>query len=227
MPSSEEEAKATAAAAAAAPSSGSDEDADKLKALAEEAENTSLSLEDITDGKTDRGIPQAKFIDDIGKFTESFSPPASAELLIGAYSDLFSKFKAYEQSLSQKRLTYQQKIPEIEKSLTLVKHLKAKQEEGETVVTRYNLADTVYTKAELDVESGIVNLWLGANVMIEYTYDEAIELLSSKEEKAKKDLEDVVHDLAFTRNQIITAEVNISRIYNWDVRNKRAQKVAS
>ena len=72
-----------------------------------------------------------------------------------------------------------------------MKHLKAKQEEGETVVTRYNLADTVYTKAELDVDSGIVNLWLGANVMIEYTYDEAIELLSSKEEKAKKDLEDV------------------------------------
>lgn len=75
--------------------------------------------------------------------------------------------------------------------MTLVKHLKAKQEEGETVVTRYNLADTVYTKAELDVDAGIVNLWLGANVMIEYTYDEAIELLSSKEEKAKKDLEDV------------------------------------
>lgn len=95
-------------------------------------------------------------------------------------------------------LTYQQKIPEIEKSLTLVKHLKAKQEEGETVVTRYNLADTVYTKAELDVDSGIVNLWLGANVMIEYTYDEAIELLSSKEEKAKKDLEDVrILDLLF------------------------------
>lgn len=95
-------------------------------------------------------------------------------------------------------LTYQQKIPEIEKSLTLVKHLKAKQEEGETVVTRYNLADTVYTKAELDVDSGIVNLWLGANVMIEYTYEEAIELLSSKEEKAKKDLEDVrILDLLF------------------------------
>jgi hypothetical protein len=28
-------------------------------------------------------------------------------------------------------------------------------------------------------------------------------------------------DLAFTRNQIITSEVNISRIYNWDVRIKR------
>lgn len=99
MPPSEEDTKA----AAAAPSSGSDEEAEKLKALAEEAENTSLSLEDITDGKTDRGIPRAKFIDDIGKFAESFSPPASAELLIGAFSDLFSKFKTYEQSLSQKR----------------------------------------------------------------------------------------------------------------------------
>ena len=74
-----------------------------LKALAEEAESTSLSLESITDGKSERGIPQVKFIDDIGTFSESFNPPASPELLIGAFSDLFSKFKGVEQSLSQKR----------------------------------------------------------------------------------------------------------------------------
>ena len=88
-------------------------------------------------------------------------------------------------------LTYQQKIPEIEKSLALVKHLQKKKDEGETVVTRYNLADTLYTKAELDCTSGIVNLWLGANVMLEYTYDEAIELLSSKEATAKRELDEV------------------------------------
>ena len=34
----------------------------------------------------------------------------------------------------------------------------------------------------------------------------------------------VQEDLSFTRDQIITAEVNISRIYNWDVRNKRKKK---
>ena len=72
------------------------------------------------------------------------------------------------------------KIPEIEKSLALVKHLKKKKEEGESVSTRYNLADTIFAKAELDCSSGIVNLWLGANVMLEYTYNEAIALLSSK-----------------------------------------------
>ena len=57
--------------------------------------------------------------------------------------------------------------------------------------------------------------------MLEYTYDEAIHLLATKETKAKKDLESTIEDLALVRNQIITAEVNISRIYNWDIRRKR------
>jgi hypothetical protein len=62
-----------------------------------------LQLESITDGQNERGIPIVKFIDDIGAFCETFEPPASAELLIGAYSDLFAKFKSYEGSLTQKR----------------------------------------------------------------------------------------------------------------------------
>lgn len=195
-----------------------------MKALTEEAENTNISLESITDGTNERGIPKVKFIDDINQFAESFTPAASSELLIGAFSDLFGKFKAYETSLSQKKLNFQQKIPEIEKSLELVNFLKKKQEEGENPVTRYNLSDMIFTKAEVDCSCGIVNLWLGANVMLEYTYDEAIELLSSKEQSAKTGYEEVTQDLSFTRNQIITAEVNISRIYNWDVRRKRIQK---
>jgi len=87
-------------------------------------------------------------------------------------------------------VNFQQKIPEIEKSLELVKHLKEKMEAEEKVVTRYGLADTIYAKAELNC-NGIVNLWLGANVMLEYTYDEAIELLSSKLELAKRQLDEV------------------------------------
>jgi len=197
-----------------------------VKALVNEASSTSLSMESITDGKSERGIPAVKFLEDISAFADSFTPTASAELLIGAFSDLFSKFKVYEQNLSQKRLTFQEKIPEIEKSLSLVNHLKKKKEDGESVITRYNLADMIHTKAELDCSVGIVNLWLGANVMLEYTYDEAIELLSSKLESAKKEFGEVTNDLSFTRNQIITAEVNISRIYNWDVRMKRAKKSA-
>uniref|UniRef100_A0A7S2W0Q4 Uncharacterized protein n=1 Tax=Eucampia antarctica TaxID=49252 RepID=A0A7S2W0Q4_9STRA len=74
-----------------------------MKALTEEAENSNISLESITDGSNERGIPKVKFIDDIGQFAESFNPAASSELLIGAFSDLFGKFKAYETSLGQKK----------------------------------------------------------------------------------------------------------------------------
>jgi hypothetical protein len=220
---------------------------------------SNIGLDSITEGNNDRGIPATRFIDDIEAFANTFDPPASSELLIGAYSDLFSKFKAYEQQLEQKKGMYQEKLPEIEKSITLVRHLKEKKDAGDTVITRYNLADTIYSKAEVDCSQGIVNLWLGANVMLEYTYDEALELLTSKQTVAKKDFREVscyaqlskrncysllvtawskqcklllhfphkvVEDLTFTRNQIITSEVNISRIYNWDVRRKRELKRA-
>lgn len=192
----------------------------------EESENKSLKLESITVGSNEREIPLVKFVEDIGAFAATFNPPAKSEVLIGAFSDLFGKFKSYETSLSKKRERFQEKIPEIEKSLALVSFLKKKQGLKENVITQYSLADMIYTKAEVDCSSGIVNLWLGANVMLEYTYDEAIELLSSKLNTAKKEFDQATTDLAFTRNQIITAEVNISRIYNWDVRQKRLKKVA-
>lgn len=202
-------------------------DKDKAEELRKEAVTSNISLDAITTNKpNERGIPEVLFIEDIGKFAESFTPAASAEILIGAFSDLFSKFKAYETNLSSKKQTYEQKIPEIEKSLSLVKYLKKKSldDENSTIVTRYNLHDTIYAKAQIDCNVGLVNLWLGANVMLEYTYDEAIDLLSSKMETAKQELNEIINDLGFTRNQIITAEVNISRIYNWDVRVKRSNK---
>lgn len=114
----------------------------------------------------------------------------------------------------------QNKIPELEKSLSLVQHLQS-HDDSEPLIARYSLADAVFAKAELDTSTSKVNLWLGANVMLEYTYQEAIELLESKLTSAKKELEEFTSDLGFTRNQIITAEVCISRIYNWDVRRKR------
>ena len=54
--------------------------------------------------------------------------------------------------------------------------------------------ELVYAKAEVDAESEKVYLWLGANVMLEYTYDEALELLSEKEAAAKKDFQEVRDD---------------------------------
>ncbi|MGK3756209.1 MAG: prefoldin subunit 5 [Bacillariaceae sp.] len=118
---------------------------------------------------------------------------------------------------------YDLKIPDIEKSLALVKNLQSKKEGGESVTTRYNLADNVYGKAEVDTSIGIVNLWLGANVMLEYTYDEAADFLTQNLESARKEFISVKEDLGFVRDQIVTSEVSMTRIFNWDVRRKRAE----
>ena len=76
---------------------------DPLAVAADDEKIPDLKLETILEGQNDRGIPKVKFLDDIEAFSKTFDPPASAELLIGAYSDMFSKFKSYEASLTQKR----------------------------------------------------------------------------------------------------------------------------
>ena len=62
-----------------------------------------LDLTQITEGETERGIPLAKFIDDIDGFVNSFTPPAPAELLIGAYTNLENRYRTFEAQLTQKR----------------------------------------------------------------------------------------------------------------------------
>ena len=104
--------------------------------------DTSLNLGSITDGANARGIPKVLFLEDIEDFAASFKPAATPELLIGAYSELFSKFKAYETNLTKKRMTYQQKIPEIEKTLGLVCHLKEKHDAGDVITTQVSATPT-------------------------------------------------------------------------------------
>jgi hypothetical protein len=70
--------------------------------LVTEAESTSLSIQSITDGFSSRDIPIVKFVEDINVFSNEFDPPASAELMIGAFSDLFSKLKGVESTLSER-----------------------------------------------------------------------------------------------------------------------------
>lgn len=67
-----------------------------------EAPQPDMSLVDITDGENERKIPRVKFPEDVEAFANSFTPPASAELLIGAYTELHNKFKSFEANLEQK-----------------------------------------------------------------------------------------------------------------------------
>ena len=122
-----------------------------------------LDLTQITSGnKSSTGIPEVKFFEDVDEFASTFKPKATAEFLIGAFSELFRQFKLFETNLERRKLNFQTKIPEIEKTLGLVKFLREKREKGDKVSTQYNICDTVYAKADI-VNDGSVNLWLGVS----------------------------------------------------------------
>lgn len=62
--------------------------------------------------------------------------------------------------------------------------------------------------------------------MLEYTCEEAKDLLTSKLDTAKTSLNNTLEDLEFLRSQITTMEVNTARVYNWDVKQRRIAREA-
>ena len=60
-----------------------------------------------------------------------------------------------------------------------------------------------------------------ANVMLEYSLEDAETLLSKNFAAAKNSLKSVETDLSFLRDQTTTVEVNMARVYNWDVKRRQ------
>ena len=72
-----------------------------------------------------------------------------------------------------------------------------------------------------------VCLWLGANVMLEYSLDDAEELLTKNKESAEKNVKQIAFDLAYLRDQMTITEVTMARLYNWDVKRRKNNPVKS
>ena len=72
--------------------------------------------------------------------------------------------------------------------------------------------------------SGKVCLWLGANVMLEYSVEEAQMMLEKNLNDAKAREAQINSDLLYLKDQITTTEVNIARTYNFDVIRRREEK---
>jgi hypothetical protein len=60
--------------------------------------------------------------------------------------------------------------------------------------------------------------------MLEYPISEAEQLLTKNFETATKNLLQIDTDLDFLRDQITTTEVNMARVYNWDVKKRQSEK---
>lgn len=57
--------------------------------------------------------------------------------------------------------------------------------------------------------------------MLSYTLPSAHTLLSAKLSSALTSLTNLQEDLEWLRDQITVTEVNVARVYNWDVKRRR------
>ena len=175
-------------------------------------------------------IPTALFIEDVEAFLKESADGGGVEVddkfiegVLEIMQQEYSKFKYMEQHLVYNLRTFKTKIPEIEKTLNAVKRLKSAGDEEKELDINYSLADNVWAKAHIQ-PNNTVYLWLGANVMLEYNYEDAISILTDNLTKAYEKAEQTRQDLAFLKNQITTSEVNIARVYNYSVRLRRTGK---
>ncbi len=178
------------------------------------------------DYKNPRGIPRMEFVANVEEFVKKRG--VSIDQILRTFSEQHSKYKLMEHKLNQNLASHNQKIPEITKTLEALDFLKKKHEADETATTQYALTDLVFCEAEIPPQES-VHLWLGANVMVEYTVSEAKVLLEKNLAASKRNLESTQEDLAWLKDQIVVCEVNSSRLYNYDVvrRREAAEKEAA
>ncbi|KAL9615537.1 MAG: hypothetical protein Q9167_000050 [Letrouitia subvulpina] len=189
-----------------------------------------------------RGIPYAPFVDKVEDYVssraevdgtmKSFQEMISYDLFHHLSASLTAlirplvhrKYQFMEVNTQRRAAGLKEKIPDIQKTLDMVKFLKTRKPGSDSIETTFELNDTLYAKAEVP-PTDEVYLWLGANVMLSYPIAEAETLLDSKLSTAQQSLENCEEDLDFLREQITTLEVATARVYNWDVTTRRKEKV--
>ncbi|XP_043685885.1 prefoldin subunit 3 [Vespula pensylvanica] len=188
----------------------------------EESKNK-LDIEIESQKKSYAGIPEADFVEDVDAFMAR-PENESVNKVLQKLDENHMKYKFMEYNLVNKRRRLKAQIPDLERSLEMIEKLQIEKDNSHDLETQFLLSEQVFAKATIP-PTGKVCLWLGANVMLEYTLDDAQEMLTKNIEAAKKNLGYVEHDLDFVRDQFTTMHVNMTRIYNWDVKRRQALKI--
>lgn len=166
------------------------------------------------------------FQEDVDEFMKRNENELNATEVIKRLDEQHQKYRFMEMNLTQKKRRLKKQIPDIKSSLDVLKLVKSKQDSSEEMITNFMLSDQVFSDAKVPPTDQIC-LWLGANVMLEYSLEEAKELLSKNLDTATKNLTQIDVDLDYLRDQITTTEVNMARVYNWDVKRRQMEKQQS
>ena len=190
---------------------------------AEAALKVPIPITETTDENT-RKIPKVVFIDNTEAWVEKYPDDA----LFAQMNELYQKYKYMETNLLRARQNLKVKLPDIKKTLETVALLKTKHEgPNKEVSTNFLLSDNIWAKAKVPNTTGKVGLWLGANVMVEYNYAEALKLLTKNLANAEAKIKETEGDIDFLKDQITTTEVNLARIYNQGVLNNKKKQATA
>lgn len=148
---------------------------------------------------------------------------ATAASVLKALDEQHNKYRFMEMNLMGKKRRLKKQVPDISASLDVLRLVRIRKESEEEMLTNFKLSDEVYVTAKVPPTDKI-NLWLGANVMLEYPLDEAEELLRKNLDAANKSLSQIDINLDYLRDQITTTEVNMARVFNWDVKKRQTEK---
>ncbi|XP_014663389.1 PREDICTED: prefoldin subunit 3-like [Priapulus caudatus] len=160
------------------------------------------------------------FVDDVDMYMKQ-PENETADIALQKLDEQHKKYKFMEVNLMQKKKRLKQQVPDIKQTLDILRHVKKKKESEESLSTRFLLADQLYCQADVPPTDRVC-LWLGANVMLEYSTGEAETLLAKNHQAANESLAQIEEDLDFIRDQYTTTEVNMARVYNWDVKRRQA-----
>jgi hypothetical protein len=92
------------------------------------------------------------------------------EAVLKKFQEAISKYKFMEMNMLQRRKILEEKIPEIQKTLSTVEFLMEKRDGDDdtpTMETEFELNDTLYARAKIEA-SDTVYLWLGVSLYFHF-----------------------------------------------------------
>ncbi|KAJ1611344.1 hypothetical protein OIY81_780 [Cryptosporidium canis] len=165
-------------------------------------------------------VPKALFISSI----EEFIGDRPIYNILENIQLLNRKYKIMENSIKTQQECLIVKIPDIELAIETVSQRKKLLEDNiQHNELYFPVADNLFAKCS-SPPSNTIYLWLGANTVLEYTLEEAIEVLKSNLSTAKNTIKLYQESLDFIREQITILDVNTARIHNYGVMQRKQGK---
>lgn len=147
-------------------------------------------------------LPKTEFIEDVAKFLEG----RSTDSVITTLKQNHQELKLKESQLTQRKASLISKQPELERSVDIVGELLSRSGKTEPLTTEYELGNGIWASAHVR-QPKTVNLWLGANVMLEYSLEEAMQLLSSNLENCRSNMRINDSNLDYIKDSLTITQV--------------------